>query len=148
MSKSRISNLGGIPMMGMTAIECCYAGWICKLSLVPLPTSGIPDLCLTELFLELLRGCCFAAHCLSLWLPVPQPQLFRGLFCSSTGALWLGSLCAFECIRMCFFPSRSYIFLLCNAIRTLLSEDLLHINSIQLVIIFGKRAYKKKIKMR
>lgn len=66
----------------------------------------------------------------------------------STGALWLGNPCAFVCTRMCFFPSRLCIFLLCNAVRTLLSEDLLHINSIQLAIIFGKRAYEKKIKMR
>lgn len=66
----------------------------------------------------------------------------------STWTLWPDSSCAFECIRMCFSPSSSYIFLLGKVLRTLLSEAFLHTNSIQLVIIFGKRAYKKKIKMR
>lgn len=63
MSKSRISNLGGITMMGISVIECLCGGWICKLSLFPLPTSKIPGpaACLTELFLELLRVHCFAA---------------------------------------------------------------------------------------
>lgn len=155
MSKSRISNLGGVTMVGITVIECLYGRWFCKLKPVPLA------------YLRDSRPCSLHHRALP-WAPeillLCSPLPFSPTACSSapalqgplllitypsTRALCLGNPRAFECIRMCFCPSSLCIFLLCNVVRTLLNEDLLHIiNPIQLVIIFGKRAYKKKIKMR
>lgn len=77
-SKSQLSNLGGIIVMGIAVAELLWGGWICKHSLLPLPAPGTPAPapCLGELPPALPKA---RSHppC----LPLRQPQLFRGLSC-------------------------------------------------------------------